>query len=159
MFGHDGDHGDHDSLPDLEEAPPFPHPHHNPWLNDDPEEQDISNVHFTQTAPGRYNVQATIHRTVSPQGGTAPGSIGGFMALLNGLTGAATQGQGQPRGQGEGLFPGAAPNPDQATGQESEGQGTAGGPHFRRFTYQGGARFTQDGNGPVRSQPVDEITK
>ena len=79
MFGHDGDESD--SLPDLENAPPHLNPHHNPWQTDDPEEGDISNVRWTETGPGRYNLQATVTRSVSPQGGMpVPGSIGGFMA-------------------------------------------------------------------------------
>ncbi|KAI4649637.1 hypothetical protein J4E93_003957 [Alternaria ventricosa] len=165
MFGHDGD--DSDSLPDLEHAPPQLNPHHNPWQTDDPEEGDISNVRFTETGPGRYNLQATVTRSVSPQGGMAvPGSIGGFMAMLNGLTGAAMQPQvQQPRqqpGQGEGLFSGAGPGgPNQSAFQESQNQGHEGGPQIRggSFTYHGGARlFPGNANNPGRAEPVDEIT-
>lgn len=167
MFGHDGD--DSDSLPDLEHAPPQLNPHHNPWQTDDPEEGDISNVRFTETGPGRYNLQATVTRSVSPQGGMAvPGSIGGFMAMLNGLTGAAMrpQGQqpGQQPGQGEGLFSGAGPGtgPNQSAFQEAQNQGHEGGPQIRggSFTYHGGARlFPGNGNHPGQAEPVDEITK
>ncbi|EDU47923.1 RING-finger-containing ubiquitin ligase [Pyrenophora tritici-repentis] len=161
MFGHDGD--DTNSLPDLEDA--LPHLHqHNPWQNDDPEEGDISNIHFTQTAPGRYNLQATVTRSVSPQGGLAPGSIGGFMAMLNGLTGAALRPQGQA-GQTEGPFsrspPGTGENPNQTAFQEAQNQGAQGGPqiHGGRFTYRGGARiFPRDGNAAGRAEPVDEMT-
>jgi fission 1 protein/division protein 1 len=170
MFGHNGD----DSDSDLADAPPHLHPLHNPWQSDDPEEDDISNVQFVQTAPGRYNLQATVTRSVSPQGGMAPASIGGFMAMLNGLAGAAArpqgqpqdqshgQPQGQPQGQGEGLFSGASPNSNQSAFQESRNQGAERGPQFPggRFTYHGGARiFPRDGNNPGRVEPVDEITK
>jgi len=163
MFGHDGDESD--SLPDLEEA--LPHLHqHNPWQSDDPEEGDISNIHFTQTAPGRYNLQATVTRSISPQAGLAPGSIGGFMAMLNGLTGAALRPQGQAQGQAEGPFsrppPDARANANQSAYQESQDQGAEGGPQTggRRFTYRGGARiFPSDGNGAGRAEPVDEMTK
>lgn len=162
MFGHDA--GDSDSIPDLE-ALPHLHPH-NPWQSDDPDEGDISNIHFTQTAPGRYNLQATVTRSVSPQAGLVPGSIGGFMAMLNGLTGAALRPQGQAQDQAEGPFsrspPGAGADPNQSAYQESQNQGAEGGPQIRagRFTYRGGARiFPRDGNGAGRAEPVDEITK
>jgi fission 1 protein/division protein 1 len=163
MFGHDGD--DSDSLPDLGHAPPHLNPHHNPWQTDDPEEGDISNFRFTETGPGRYNLQATVTRSVSPQGGIAvPGSIGGFMAMLNGLTGAAMRPQGQPQSHGEGLFSGAEPGsgPNQSAFQESQNQGADGGPRIRggTFMYHGGARlFPGNGNNPGRAEPVDEITK
>lgn len=155
MFGHDGD--DSDSIPDLEEHPPHMRSQQNPFQGDDPDDSDISNFHFTQTAPGRFNVQATITRSVSPQGlqgGMAPGSIGGFMSMLNGLAGAGSrtqtpgQGQSQQRGQGEGLFsgPSGTSQPQVRTG---------------RFTYHGGARlFPRDANNPEpRIEPVDDITK
>lgn len=160
---------DDDSMPDLEEAPSHLR-RSNPFANDDPEEGDISNLQFTQTAPGRYNVQATITRSVSPQqfraaGGLAPGSIGGFMSMLNGLTRAAVGQQGQQpqgqqqRGQGEGLFSSA--QQDQGQNQERS-QSADGGPriHASRFTYTGGARlFPRDANNPEpRMEPVDDIT-
>jgi E3 ubiquitin-protein ligase RNF115/126 len=164
MFAEGDD--ENDSMPDLE-TPPNIHPHHNPFGSDDPDEGDISNLQFTQTAPGRYNVQATITRSVSPQqfraaGGMAPASIGGFMSMLNGLTRAATQPQGQqPRGQGEGLF--SVPNQNQSAFNEAQGQGAPGQPRVTgsRFTYTGGARlFPRDGNNPEpRMEPVDDITK
>ncbi|KAJ4364681.1 hypothetical protein N0V83_009278 [Neocucurbitaria cava] len=167
MFGHDDD--DSDSMPDLTDVPPHQHPHHNPWQSDDPEEADISNYNIVQTAPGRYNVQATITRSVSPQGlqgGMAPASIGGFMSMLNGLAGVAGrqpgQPQGQQRGQGEGLF--SAPNQpgNQSAFQESRSQSLPGQPQIRtgRFTYHGGARlFPRDANNPEpRIEPVDDIT-
>jgi E3 ubiquitin-protein ligase RNF115/126 len=167
MFADDDGDGNQ-SMPDLEEAPRYSHPHHNPFANDDPDEGDISNLHFTQTAPGRFNVQATITRSVSPQqfraaGGMAPASIGGFMSMLNGLTRAAAQPSGQQaRGQGEGLF--SAPNQnqthDQSAFQAAQGQGQ---PNIQtsRFTYHGGARlFPRDANNPEpRMEPVDDITK
>ncbi|KAF1832020.1 zinc finger protein [Decorospora gaudefroyi] len=185
MFGHDGD--DSDSLPDLEDAPSHVYPRFNPWQSDDPEEGDISNVSFVQTAPGRYNLQATVTRSVSPQGGMAPGSIGGFMAMLSGLAGSGLrpqgqqqgqpqgqppgqpqgqppgQPQGQPPGQGEGLFSGAGPNPNQPTSQGSQSPGAAGGPRVTtgRFTYNGGARlFPRDGNnaGPVEDELANVMT-
>lgn len=143
------DDGDNDSIPDLEEAPPHLDPRSNPWANDDPAEDDISNLQFTQTAPGRYNVHATITRSVSPQqlragGGIAVGPIGGFMSMLNGLTRAASQGQGQqPQGQGEGLFsgPNQSQNQNQSAFQEARGQAGDGQPRVSRFTYTSGARM------------------
>jgi E3 ubiquitin-protein ligase RNF115/126 len=144
-------------------APPPMYPHHDhPPQTDDPEEADISNFHFARVGPGRFNVQATITRSVSPQelnDATAPGSIAGFMSMLNGLTRAAGQPQGQPqgqgRGQGEGLFTGA--------GGEAQGQGQEGTQpqvHTGRFTYHGGARLTPRTDGPgMRVEPVDDISK
>lgn len=148
MFAQDLDDDD-DSLPDLEDAEPQMDPRLNPWAHaGDPDEDDISNVQFTQTAPGRYNVQATITRSVSPQqyraGGAAVGPIGGFMQMLNGITRAATQSQGQPpQGEGAGLFSGSAPNQDQSAFQEARSQGANGQPRVSRFTYTtgGGARM------------------
>lgn len=163
MFGHDGD--DSDSMPGLEEHPPPIPPQFNPWQSDDPDDSDISNFHFTQTAPGRFNVQATFTRSVSPQalqGGMAPASIGGFMSMLNGLAGAAGRAQGQQRGQREGLFSGTNPAQSQSAFQESRGPGTEGQPQIRtgRFTYHGGARlYPRDANNPEpRIEPVDDIT-
>ncbi|KAF3041973.1 hypothetical protein E8E12_009434 [Didymella heteroderae] len=161
MFGHDGDQDDED-MPDLEHAPPPRlNAHQNPFANDDPEEADISNFNFVRIGPGRFNVQATITRSVSPQGlaaANAPGSLGGFMSMLNGLTRAAVQGQtpgqAQPRGQGEGLFSGAG----QSAYQEAQGQGQPG-VHSGRFTYHGGARLAPRGDGPgMRVEPVDDIS-
>jgi fission 1 protein/division protein 1 len=81
------------------------------------------------------------------------------MSMLNGLTRAAVQGQqpsqGQPQGQGEGLFSGA----EQSAYQEAQGQGQ---PHTHngRFTYHGGARLAPRGDGTgMRVEPVDEISK
>ena len=165
MFGDDGE-GD-DLLPDDEIAPHL-HPPRNPWQTDDPEEGDISNFHFTRTGPTRFNVQATITRSVSPQGaqgGMAPGSIGGFMSMLNGLVGTAAQPQGQrpPQGQGDGLFSGPNQNQEQSAFNEANNQGAQGQPQFRtgRFTYHGGARlFPRDANNPQpRVEPVDDIAK
>lgn len=162
MFGHDGDQDDED-MPDIEQAPPpRPNPHQNPFANDDPDETDISNFNLVRVGPGRFNVQATITRSVSPQGlqaANAPGSIGGFMSMLNGLTRAAIQGpaagQAQPQGQGEGLFSGAG----QSAYQEAQGQGQPGA-HTGRFTYHGGARLAPRGDGPgMRVEPVDDISK
>lgn len=173
MFAN-GEGDDDDSMPDLEEH--ARNPHHNPWQNDDPEEGDISNVQFTQTAPGRYNVQATITRSVSPQqfraaGGMAPASIGGFMSMLTGLAGTALGAQTQQRpqqGQGEGLF--STPDRGQAQSagqeqsafQEAHNQNTSP-PQFRttRFQYHGGARlFPRDSNNPEpRMEPTDDLTK
>lgn len=161
MFGHDGDQDE--SMPDLEDAPPSRlDTHQNPFANDDPEEADISNFNFVRVGPGRFNVQATITRSVSPQGlaaANAPGSIGGFMAMLNGLTRAAVQGQapgpGQPRGQGEGPSSGTG----QSAYQEAQGQGHPG-VHSGRFTYHGGARLAPRGDDSgMRVDPVDDISK
>lgn len=161
MFGHDGDQDD-DDMPDLDHAPPRLNPHQNPFAADDPDETDISNFNLVRVGPGRFNVQATITRSVSPQGlgvANAPGSIGGFMSMLNGLTRAAVQGQqpgqGQPQGQGEGLFSGAG----QSAYQEAQGQGQPH-THSGRFTYHGGARLAPRGDGAgMRVEPVDEISK
>lgn len=144
MFGHDGDQDDDDtSMPDLDPAaPPHLNPHQNPFANDDPDETDISNFNMVQLGPGRFNVQATITRS---------GSVAGFMSMLNGLTRAATQ----PNGQGEGLFAG----PTQSAYQDAQGQGQPG-THTGRFTYHGGARLTPRGDGPgMRVEPVDDISK
>lgn len=139
---------DNDSMPGLEDAHPHLDPRHNPWATDDPDEEDISNVRFTQTAPGRFHVNATITRSMSPEqfhaggGGMAQGPIGGFMSMLNGLTrNAAQQGQ-QPQGQGEGLF--AGPNQNQSAFQEARGQGQGGQPRVSRFTYTSGAQMNPD---------------
>ncbi|KAF2848725.1 hypothetical protein T440DRAFT_400737, partial [Plenodomus tracheiphilus IPT5] len=172
MFGDD----DNDSMSDLAQGPPHLHPAHNPWASDDPEEADISNYHFTQTAPGRFNIHATITRSVSPQGlQGGPASIGGFMSLLNGLVGTAVrppgqsqgQSQGQAQAQGQGVQDGQSRGAeddqdrgDQSTFNEARSQG-ADGPQFRtgRFTYHGGARlFPRDANNPQpRVEPVDDI--
>jgi E3 ubiquitin-protein ligase RNF115/126 len=162
------DGGDDSSMPDLDDTVPgldIP----NPYAYEDPEEDDISNLHFTQTAPGRFNVQATITRSVSPQqfraaGGMAPASIGGFMSMLTGITRAAGQAQGQQsRGQGAGLFSGLNQDQRQPASEEARGQGGDGQPRVQssRFTYTGGARlFPRDANNPEpRVEPVDDITK
>lgn len=99
---------------------------------------------------------------MSPQGlgaANAPGSIGGFISMLNGLTRAAVQGQqpgqGQYQGQGEGLFSGAG----QSAYREAQGQGQPG-THTGQFTYHGGARLAPRGDGPgMRVEPVDNISK
>lgn len=165
MFGHDGDLED-DDMSDMDPAPPRANPHQNPFANDDPEEADISNFNLVRIGPGRFNVQATITRSVSPQGlnaAVAPGSIGGFMSMLNGLTQAAVQGQAagqgqpqaQPQGQGEGLFSGAG----QSAYQQAQGGGQPA-THTGRFTYHGGARLTPRGDGAgMRVEPVDDISK
>ncbi|KAH6629458.1 hypothetical protein C7974DRAFT_434019 [Boeremia exigua] len=160
MFGHDGDQDD-DEMSDVEHTPPHPNPHQSPFADDDPEEADISNFNLVRIGPGRFNVQATITRSVSPRGlgaGVAPGSIGGFMSMLNGLTQAAVQGQpparGQSQGQGEGLFSGAG----QSAYQESQGAGQPSA-HAGRFTYHGGARLAPRGDGMgMRVEPVDDIS-
>jgi E3 ubiquitin-protein ligase RNF115/126 len=164
------DVSDNDSMPDLED--PHLHPRHNPFASDDPEEGDISNLHFTQTAPGRYNVQATITRSVSPRQFTAAGgmgaqaSIGGFLSMLNGLTRAAVPPAGQqPRGQGEGLFsgPDRNQNQNQSAFHEARGLDEQGQPrvHASRFTYTGGARlYPRDANNPEpRMEPTDDVNK
>lgn len=157
------DDDDDYSMPDLADAPPHMHSAHNPWQSDDPEEADISNYHFTQTAPGRFNIQATITRSVSPQGlQGGPGSIGGFMSLLNGLVGTAVrppgldhthEAHGSDRDQEQG---------NQSTFQES-GNPPTNTPQVRtgHFTYHGGARlFPRDANGPQpHVEPVENIAK
>jgi len=146
MFADEGD-DDNDSMPDLEDAHTHLDPRHNPWANDDPDEEDISNVHFTQTAPGQYRVNATITRSMSPQefraggGGLAAGPIGGFMSLLNSVTRGAQQQAQQPQGQGEGLFAGSNQNPNQSAFQEARNQGPDGQPRVQRFTYTSGAQM------------------
>lgn len=163
MFGDD----DNDSMPD---APHHSHPAHNPWASDDPEEGDISNYHFTQTAPGRFNLQATITRNVSPQGLQAgPASIGGFMSLLNGLVGSAARspGQGQARDQGQESQQRQSTESerdqdrgDQSAFNESRNQGPDGSqPRIGRYTFHTGARlYPRDANNPqLRVEPVDDI--
>lgn len=174
--GFDEDEPDDDPMPGL--LDPHMFSAHNPGASDDPEEGDISNYHFTQTAPRRFNVHATITRTVPPQalqGG--PASIGGFMSLLNGLVGTAVrppgqpqgqaQNQGQSQGQGQGTESGQAAGSennqdrgDQSAFSESRNQSTDGR-QFQtgRFTYHTGARlFPRDANNPqVRVEPVDDI--
>jgi E3 ubiquitin-protein ligase RNF115/126 len=149
---------DDDMFPAVLGPPPYMHPHHDPSQTDDPEEADISNFHFARVGPGRFNVQATITRSVSPQelsAATAPGSIAGFMSMLNGLTRGVGQQQGQTQGQGQGLFTGAG---DEAQGQG--GEGTQPNVHTGRFTYHGGARLTPRSDGPgMRIEPVDDISK
>ncbi|KAL6704925.1 hypothetical protein ACN47E_007470 [Coniothyrium glycines] len=172
MFADDGD--DTISMPDLDQVPPHQHAHHNPWAtNDDPDEGDISNVQFTPTGPGRFRVQATVTRSVSPQqlqGGLAPASLGGFMSMLTGLAGAAVGGAARPVGQqpgqeqGAGLFSGPNPSQNQSAFQEAQArsQSPPGQPEFRtsRFTYTGGARlYPRDANNPQpHLEPVDDIT-
>lgn len=162
MFGHDGDQDD-SSMPDLEQAPPsLFNPHQGSSSNDDPDETDISNFNFVRVGPGRFNVQATITRSVSPQGlgaANAPGSIGGFMSLLNGLTRAAVQGQVRDHDQSQG--PGEESHSDAGYSayQDTQGQGQPG-IHTGRFTYHGGARLAPRGDGPgIRVEPVDDISK
>ena len=146
---------------DLEQAPPRLSPLQSPSAHD-PDETDISNFNLVRVGPGRFNVQATITRSVSPQGlgaANAPGSIGGFMSMLNGLTRAAVQGQargqGQPQGPGEGLLSGSG----HSAYQDAQGQGQPG-THTGRFTYHGGARLAPRGDGPgIRVEPVDDISK
>jgi len=169
----DDDGGDDDEMPDLAEVPGLARTRHSTGLAEDPEEDDISNVRFTQTAPGRYNVQATITRSVSPQqfraaGGMAPNSIGGFMSMITGLTGAAMRAQGQqpPQGQGAGLFSGPNQNQDQNREPNQSGpdeaRSSSPGSQFRttRFHYHAGARmYPRDSNNPEpRLEPVDDIT-
>lgn len=172
---HDDHGGDNDSMVDFAESlRQQPPQHNNPWTSDDPDEGDISNFQFTPTGPGRFRVQATVTRSVSPQamqGGFAPGSIGGFMSMLTGLAGAAAGGaprspgqqQGPPQGQGAGLFSGPQ-DQDQSAFQEAQArsQSPLGMPQVRagRFTYHGGARlFPRDANNPQpRVEPVDEMS-
>jgi E3 ubiquitin-protein ligase RNF115/126 len=160
------DDGDDSSMPDLDEAMPglgF----HPPHAHEDPEEDDISNLQFRQTAPGRFNVQATITRSVSPQqfraaGGMAPASIGGFMSMLTGLAAGQAQGQ-QARGPPVGPFSRPNQNQNRSASEDTRGQGADGQPrvHASRFTYTGGARlYPRDANNPEpRVEPVDDITK
>lgn len=167
-------------MPDLVDPVTHQHMQRNPWANDDPDEADISNFQFTPTGPGRFRVQATVTRSVSPQvlqGGFAPASIGGFMSMLTGLAGASAAGAARPQGQQqeqsqhqtqgqeEGSFPGLSQNQAQSAFQEAQArsQSPPGLPQFRtgRFTYHGGARlFPRDANNPQpRVEPLDDITK
>lgn len=161
MFGDDGD--DNESMPDLEQTPAHINPQlnlqHNPWQSDDPEEGDISNVRYTQTAPGRFSLQATYTRSVSPQ--TA--SIGGFMNLLNGIVGTAVRPQGQTLGSSQPSGPTAGQNQNESAFQEARGQGAEGQNPLRtgRFTYHGGARlYPRDANNPQpHIEPVDNLAE
>ena len=156
-------------MPALEEVPAsLLNPNQrNPWReNDDPPEDDISNLQWTQVAPGRFAVRGTIHRTVSPAdfarggAGNGPGALGGFASLLNNIVGGALggagapqqqQAQGQPHGE-QGQNPQA-----QNTSQTRSGTLPGGG----RFTYTSGMRITpRDANNPgPYVQPVDELNK
>jgi E3 ubiquitin-protein ligase RNF115/126 len=165
MFADDG--GDDSSMPDLDE-PLRGHNFPNPHAHDDPEEDDISNLQFRQTAPGRFNVQATITRSVSPQqfraaGGMAPATIGGFMSMLTGLAAGQVQGQ-QTRGPSVGPFSRPNQNQNRSFSEETRSSERANGQprvHASRFTYTGGARlYPRDANNPEpHVEPVDEITK
>lgn len=156
---------DNFSMPDLQVAPLHQHPNHNPWGSDDPEEADISNLRFSQTAPGRFNVQATLTRSVSPQmiTGTAPGPIGGFMQMLTNLARVSGQTQDQQWGQGEGLFSGQTDGQSHSAHEEAESESGRRQPQPRtgRFIYHGGARlYPRDANNPgPRIEPVDDISK
>ncbi|KAH8723648.1 hypothetical protein GQ44DRAFT_620018, partial [Phaeosphaeriaceae sp. PMI808] len=148
----DEDDDDNQSMPNLEDALP-PHRPQNPWA-DDPDEGDISDLHFTQTAPGSFNVRATITRSVSPTefraaGGMGPASIGGLMSMLSGIARAGAQQQ---------LQQGQDPDQSQAAGQETRSEGTEGQTRAR-FIYHGGARLhPRDANNPEpRIEPVDDI--
>lgn len=164
-------------MPDLEELTnPRSIQHNHPLVDDDPDETDISNFHLTPTGPGRFRVQATMTRSVSPQaiqGGIGPATIGNFMSMLTGLAGAAVGGgaqqqgqrQGPPQGQGAGLFSGPGQDQNQSAFQEAQARSTSppGQPQFRtsRFTYHGGARLypRDDSNPQPRVEPVDDIAR
>ncbi|KAF2127542.1 hypothetical protein P153DRAFT_294879, partial [Dothidotthia symphoricarpi CBS 119687] len=166
---------DNDLMPDMEEPPLHilenlpQNLSHNPWQNDDPEEGDISNFRFSQTAPGRYNVQATLTRSVSPQQmitGTAPGPIGGFMQMLTNLARVSGQPPSQQRAQGQGRGEGLSGQTDgqsHSAYEEARSQNEGGDsslPRSGRFTYHGGARlYPRDANNPEpRMEPVDDIS-
>lgn len=155
---HDDDDLDDDleeSLPSLEDFGQFAHPlhTHNPWANaDDPEEDDISSMRFQPVGPGRFHVQATIHRTISPQElGAAGSGIPGmemFNAFLsNVLQGAAPQ---QPPDGGIG-----------GDGQQESRPGEEGLPRIHRFTYSSNSRLhPRDDNHPEpRTEPVEDLNK
>ncbi|KAF2639548.1 hypothetical protein P280DRAFT_39797 [Massarina eburnea CBS 473.64] len=148
--GHEDD-DDSDSLPSLEEAlhnhPPLDH---NPWRdNDDPEEADISAMRFQPIGPGRFHVQATIHRTISPTqfipGGT--GGMGAFQSFLTNLVAGAVPAQDRGRERDQ----------SQETDGQSESRAASGGsPHVHRFTYS--ALHPRDDNHPgPRLEPVDDL--
>lgn len=151
MFGdeHDDDDG---SIPSLEEAPRGVHSHSG-WAHaDDPDEGDISTMRFQNIGPGRFQVSATIHRTISPvslgPNGNGPNTLGGFTSFLTNILQGARQGQQQNQtGENQGSS-GPAPNAD-------------GQPHVHRFTYTAGARLhPRDANHPEpRMEPVDELNK
>ncbi|CAI6334120.1 unnamed protein product [Periconia digitata] len=152
---HDDDSEDdfEDSLPSLEEASASHHPlhHHNPWAEvDDPDEADISSMRFQPTGPGRFHVQATIHRTISPAqfgvGGTGANSMGAFQSLLANLI----QGAQPPHTPRDGL---------ETDGQSESRPGGDEAPRFTRFTYSSNAHLhPRDDNHPEpRNEPVDDI--
>ncbi|KAF1952318.1 hypothetical protein CC80DRAFT_422676 [Byssothecium circinans] len=152
-FEHDhGGDDDDDSLPSLEEASPGRHPlhDHNPWQDtDDPDEDDISQMRFQPMGPGRFHVQATIHRTISPaqfgDAGAGLTTIGAFQSFLTNLMQGARE-QDQERSQG-------------GDGQSESRPAEEGAPHFHRFTYSSNARLhPRDGDHPgPRLEPVDDL--
>lgn len=142
-----------DSLPPLEEPDPFHHPlhNHNPWSDaDDPEEDDISQMRFHPTGPGRYHVHATIHRTISPgQLGTGGmNSMGAFQSLLTDLLQGAAPRQGPVGGSG-------------ADGQAESRTEDEGAPRVHRFTYSSNAHLhpRDDDHPEPRREPVDDLNK
>ena len=147
---------DAESMPSLEEALPNMHPlhDHNPWQDDDPDEEDISSMRFQPIGPNRFHVSATIHRTVSPtafvQNGNGPNTIGGITSFLTNLL----QGQGQRP-------PGQPQSPAEAQGNTGARATPDGQPHVHHFTYTAGARLQpRDGNHPEpRIEPVDDLNR
>ncbi|KAF2010280.1 hypothetical protein BU24DRAFT_413889 [Aaosphaeria arxii CBS 175.79] len=169
------DHGESDdgtdSLPGLEEVPPYQDLVHTPWLdsvqnenraqNNDPEEGDISNLQWRQVGPGRFAVTGTMYRTVSPHdlsggggggrgGGLDTGPIGGFAAMLNSIIGGARLHQDV-----EGQDPNSQHQHTHAP--QNTGSGTTADGH--RFTYTAGARlYPRDANHPgPQIEPLDEL--
>jgi E3 ubiquitin-protein ligase RNF115/126 len=153
--GHEDDFDD-DSLPSLEEAPPNLHPlhNHNPWRDDDddPEEADISSMRFQPTGPGRFHVQATISRTISPTqlfggGGNELNPMGAFQSFLTNMIQGA-----QPQDQEHDLG---------GDGQSESRPAGRGMPQVHRFTYSsnGDLHPREDGRPGPRPEPVDDINR
>lgn len=151
--GYTDDEDDDESMPSLEETGgDYTRRTQNPFRedDDDPPEQDISAMRVQNVGPGRFQVSATIHRTISPaalaQGGNS----------LNGMDRATTflaelmrnRGLAQPQAEAGDGSGGSAPR-----------QGHDGGPHVHRFTYSSNARLTpRDGDNPgPRQPPVDDL--
>ncbi|PVH99701.1 hypothetical protein DM02DRAFT_710489 [Periconia macrospinosa] len=142
-----------DSLPPLEESGSSNHPlhNHNPWSDaDDPEEADISSMRLQPIGPGRFHVQATIHRTISPaQFGASGNGLGAVAAFQSFLTNVLQSAHAQQS-------PAGASGADGQAESRSEGDGQ---PRVHRFTYSANAHLhpRDDDHPEPRGEPVDDL--
>lgn len=166
-------------MSDLEAAPPGLLAHHerNPWHNDDdPDEADISGLHWRQVGPGRIAMR--LNRTISPpaQGPSAAATaIGTFATMLNSIMASAAAGPPPNRRSQEGQD-GESQDRDRDhdhdhdhdhDGQEPERQGTPGVrtgsgtlPGGHRFTYSSHVRLIpRDTDRPANVYPPDDMNK